>query len=113
MTLAERVAARRQELKLTQQELAQRMGLKSGTSIAKIESGREAKQHTIARLAQALDVTIPYLMGWDEHPEAQATFEASVLLDEDVMEMVHLYMSKGPEERKAIKQMVRLMPDAK
>lgn len=112
-TLADRVIARRKELNMTQEELARRMGLKSRSSISKIESGREAKQKTIASLAQALDVTIPYLMGWDEHPEDQAAFEAAILQDEDVMEMVHLYMAKGPEEREALKQMARLMPNAK
>ena len=113
MTLAERVIARRKELNMSQEDLARRMGLKSRSSISKIESGREAKQRTIASLAQALDVSIPYLMGWEEHPEEQAAFEAAILLDKDVMEMVHLYLAKGPEERKALKQMAKLMPDAK
>ncbi len=111
MTLAERVTARRQELKMTQQELAQRMGLKSGTSIAKIESGREAKQPTIARLAQALDVTVPYLMGFeDSHPEDQAEFEASILMDDDTMEMIRLYRGLNDEQKEALKQMARVIP---
>lgn len=113
MTLAERVIARRKELNMTQEELAHRMGLKSRSSISKIESGRPAEPKTYERLSQALDVSVAYLMGVDESPEAKATFEATILQDEDVMEMVHLYLSKGPEERAVLKQTARLMPNAK
>lgn len=113
MTLGDRVYARRREMKLSQAELATRAGLKTRSSISKIEKGRPATQNTIASLARALDVTVPYLMGWEELPGEQAAFEAAILQDEDVMEMVHLYLAKGPEERKALKQMAKLMPDAK
>lgn len=109
LTLADRVIARRKELKLSQEELAHKMGLKSRSSISKIESGREAKQRTIVSLAKALDVTVPYLMGWEEKPEDKAAFEASILLDEDVMEMVRLYLPLGPDARKAIKQMASFL----
>ena len=113
MTLAKRVIARRKKLNMTQEELAHKMGLKSRSSISKIESGRPAEPKTYEMLSRALDVSIAYLMGVDESPEEKATFEATILQDEDVMEMVRLYLSKGPEERAAIKQMVRLMPNAK
>lgn len=110
MTLGERVRVRRKQLKMSQEELASKMGLRSRSSISKIEGEeREVTQQTIARLANALDVTVPYLMGWEEKPEEQAVFEASVLLDEDVMEMVHLYMALDPEKRKAVKQMAMLL----
>lgn len=109
MTLAERVIARRKELKMSQEELAQRMGLKSRSSICKIESGREVRQKTIVNLAQALDVSIPYLMGWEDRPEEQAEFEASVLMDDDLMEVVHIYSGLNEEQKAAAKQMMKLM----
>lgn len=109
MSLADRVRIRREELKLSQEELALRMGYKSRSSINKIECGRQISQKVIVRLADALDVTPSFLMGWDENPEDQAKFEASVLLDEDIMELVHTYMVLSEDQKKAVKQMARLL----
>lgn len=105
MTLAKRVIARRQELNMTQEELAHKMGLKSRSSIAKIESGRPAQQRTIENLAQALDVTLAYLMGWDDSPEVQAELDASILQDEDLMEIIRIYMAMNSEQKVAFTQM--------
>ena len=60
---------RREELNLSQEELAKRMGYSSRTSINKIENGRPCSQKIIARLAVALDVSVAYLMGWEEEKE--------------------------------------------
>lgn len=69
MSLANRVKQQRERLGLSQEELARRMGYSSRTSINKIENGRPCSQKIIARLAVALDTSIPYLMGWDEAKE--------------------------------------------
>lgn len=73
MDLANRVRQRREELGMSQEDLALRMGYSSRTSINKIENGRPCSQKIIARLAEALGVSIPYLMGWlsDEQQEVQ------------------------------------------
>lgn len=73
MTLADRVRIRREELGLSQEQLALRMGYSSRTSINKIENGRPCSQKIIARLADALNVSIPYLMGWDDDEKEQST----------------------------------------
>ncbi len=66
MTLADKVKQRREELQMTQDELATKMGYSSRTSINKIEKGRPCSQKIIAKLAEALDLSIPYLMGWED-----------------------------------------------
>ncbi len=72
MTFGERVKAKREELGMTQAELAARLGYKSRASINKIEqSKRNMKQSQIATLAKALDTTPGYLMGWKETPPQQ------------------------------------------
>ena len=109
MNLADRVRIRREELKLSQTELAERMGYKSRSSINKIECGREISQKVIVRLADALGVTPAYLMGWEEDPAEQASFEASILLDDDIMELVHTYMVLSDDQKKAVKQMAKLL----
>ena len=66
MNLAEKIRNRRNELNMSQEELAKKMGYSSRSSINKIENGRPVSQKIIFRLAQALDTTPAYLMGWEE-----------------------------------------------
>lgn len=66
MTLAEKVKKRREYLGLTQDDLAKRMGYSSRSSINKIENGRNVSQKIIAKLADALGVSEPYLMGFEK-----------------------------------------------
>lgn len=109
MTLGSRVTARRKELGMTQEELAKRMGYQSRSSINKVECGREVSQRIIVRLAEALDVTVPYLMGWDPNPEEQAAFDASILMDDDLMEFIHIYRELNAEQKAAVKQMAKML----
>ena len=63
----ERVKRRRNELHMTQDELAWRLGYKSRSSVNKIELGKAGiPQPTISKLAAALDTTETYLMGWSK-----------------------------------------------
>jgi repressor LexA len=50
---------------MTQEELAAKVGFKGKSSIAKIESGeRGLVQSKIKAIADALDTTPDYIMGW-------------------------------------------------
>lgn len=109
MTLGSRVTARRKELGMTQEELAKKMGYQSRSSINKVECGREVSQRIIVRLAEALDVSVPYLMGWERSPEQQAEFEASILMDDDLMELIDVYRKLNIEQKAAVKQMAKML----
>lgn len=64
MRLYERIKSRREELGLSQEELAHRVGYKDRSSIAKIESGvNDITQSKIAIFAKALETTTLWLMG--------------------------------------------------
>ncbi len=66
MTLYERIKARREELEMSQEELAKILGYKSRSTIAKIEAGEnDITQSKIVAFAKALRVEPGYLMGWD------------------------------------------------
>ena len=70
MTIGERIKQRRLELKMSQEELAQKVGYKSRTSINKIElNGREIRQSKIKAIADALETTPDYIMGWQDTME--------------------------------------------
>lgn len=66
MTIGERIKERRQELGLSQDELAKKVGYKSRSSINKLELSRELPSRKITLMAKALDTTEAYLMGWDD-----------------------------------------------
>ena len=67
MTIAQRVKIRREELGMSQEELATKVGYKSKSSINKIELGfRVLTQSKIKVIADALETTPSYIMGWDE-----------------------------------------------
>jgi len=68
MTIGERIKIRRIELGMTQQELAEKIGYKGKTAISKIESDeRELRQTKIRPIAEALNTTVEYIMGWEEN----------------------------------------------
>ena len=62
-----KIKARREELGMTQDELAKKTGYKSRSSINKIErGGNDLPQSKIVAFAIALNTTPTHLMGWDE-----------------------------------------------
>lgn len=80
MTIGERIKKRREELGLSQETLAERLGYKSKSSINKIElNQRDLPQSKIKMIADALGVTPDYIMGWDE--------ESSVIADYNYYEV--------------------------
>ena len=77
----ERMRARREELGMSQLALALKIGYSSKQAISKIEQGeRSLKIDKIELLADALDVSIDYLMGTDRQ----------TLIDEIVDELKEL-----------------------
>jgi transcriptional regulator with XRE-family HTH domain len=67
MTFGERILLLRTKLGITQDELAQQLGYKSRSSIAKIESNeRDVTGSTIIKLSLALNVTPSTLLGWHD-----------------------------------------------
>lgn len=67
LDIYKRIRARREELGLSQEELASRMGYKSKSSINKIEMGvNDIPQSKVLAFARALDTSTAYLMGCDD-----------------------------------------------
>ena len=70
MTIGERIKIRREELGMSQEELATRIGYKSRSSINKIELGHlNLRQVKIKAIADALRTTPEFIMGWNEHEQ--------------------------------------------
>lgn len=65
-TLGEKVKELRTDKHMTQEQLAEKMGYKVKQSISRIENGRPVTQKIIKRLAEALDTTEAYLLGFED-----------------------------------------------
>lgn len=70
MTIGDRVRALRISKGWTQSELAEKMGYKSKSSIAHIENGRDIPRSMVVTLADILDTSPSYLMGWEDEAES-------------------------------------------
>lgn len=83
MCLYQRIKSRREELGLSQEELANKLGYKSRSTINKIESGvNDIPQSKIKAFADALNTTPGYLMGWSNEADnykAISTDEKSLI----------------------------------
>lgn len=76
--LYERIRKMREQLNITQDELAKRLGYRSRSSINKIEKGLvDLSQSKIAAFAEALHTTTAYLMGWTDNPDESFTSEVT------------------------------------
>ena len=66
MGMAERIKERRNLMGLTQEELADKLGLQK-SAIAKYENGRveNIKRSVIAKMSEVLECSPAYIMGWD------------------------------------------------
>lgn len=65
-SIGKRIRLRREQLRMTQEELASKLGYKSKTTIAKIENGtNDIVQSKVIEFAKVLDTTPAYLMGCD------------------------------------------------
>lgn len=70
-TIGDRIKVRREELGMTQGELAQKVGYTSHSSIAKVESGTiDLPQSKIEAIAKALQTSPAYLLGLAQHDAA-------------------------------------------
>lgn len=86
-SIGERIKKRREELNMTQAELAHILGYKSPASITKMELGeRGLPQKKIKQLAEALHTTPEYIMGWEEKPKEKE--QTSLTGKEEIHERV-------------------------
>ena len=74
MTIYERIKKLRENLGMSQQELAEKVGFKTASAVNKIELGlRDINQTKIIAFSKALNVTPAYLMGWDNNENISLT----------------------------------------
>ena len=86
MRIGEKVKRRREELKISQEELAKIVGYKHKSSVNKIEVGeRDIPRKYINSFAKALNVSVEWLLACDDvTKKGQQTMAKNYLTDEQV-----------------------------
>lgn len=107
----------RQELHMSQDELAKKTGYTDRSSIAKIEAGHvDLNESKIATFAKALNTTPALLFGWPEPEEEKSGYyldpEAAELAQElhdnpDLRAMLDASRNVSPESLKTIIKMIK------
>ena len=78
-TIGDKIFDRRTALNMSQDELAQKVGYKDRSSIAKIESGeRDIRQKKLIEFAKALNTTPQWLMGYEEKTNISAVYQKNI-----------------------------------
>ena len=113
MKIGDRIRQRREQLDLSQEELAKRLGYKSRSSINKIE--RDASglpQNKIAAIAAALHTTPAYIMGWEEMQKKSSTIADAALrmkTDSDFLELIEMLLPLESIKISDVKQLVSIV----
>ena len=109
MNLGKKIKLRREELGLSQEELAKKLGYKSRSTINKIELGiNDITQHKIVAFAEALQTTPAYLMGWldneDEYKKEDAISDIFIRLraDSKFLEATEILYSLNEQQLDAV-----------
>ena len=95
MNTADIIKKRREELGLSQEELAAKLGYKSRSSINKIELGlSDIPFSKIPLFAKALEIEPEILMGWEKNKkQEESNIEMNTVINGDEFVMIPLYSS--------------------
>lgn len=111
MNIGERVKLLRLKKGMTQEELAVKLGYKSKSSVAHIENGRDIPRSMVVTLAQILDTTPAYLMGWEE--QAKKADDLSALMQERSADSSNSKNDSYSRDIRRIERARMLMPPEK
>lgn len=111
--IGERIKERRIEMGMSQDELAEKMGYKSRSTIAKIEKGiNDVVQSNIVKFSEVLNTSTAYLMGWNDNEETSQKIDVTTDIiirmekDVDFSEVVQKLYTLDSDKIKAVKIML-------
>jgi len=97
MDIGDRIKKRREELGMSQEELAKKVGYKSRSSVNKIEiDGRGLPQNKIVIFAKALETTPAYLMGWETISDEDI---GNAFANDNLFEVIDNMSALSPREK--------------
>ena len=113
MTIGQRIKARRNELKLSQRELCEKMGYSNHSTIGKIETGKvDIPQSRIVQFAEVLGVSVAYLMNWEEMQQKNSTLAditVRMRTDNEFLSLIEGINQLNGEQLASVKQIVGVL----
>lgn len=107
MTIGKRIKEKREELKLSQRDLAKKMNYTNHSTIGKIERGQvDVSQTRIVQFAEVLGTSVAYLMGWEETKKSATNNDSG--LSEAKQQLLALAENCTEEEASRLLQMMEL-----
>lgn len=107
MTIGKRIKAKREELGLSQRDLAEKMNYTNHSTIGKIERGQvDVSQARITQFAEVLGTSVAYLMGWEENKNTAIYDDSSI--SEVKRSLLDLVDNCSDEEASRLLQMMEL-----
>ena len=117
MTIADRVKELREQQGLSQEKLANMIGLKDKSSIAKIEkSGDKITSKNVEKLSEAFGCSIAYLMGWQENIddyEHELEKLSENMKNDKLMRLVDYYSQLSSTDQDLIENMIKSLASKK
>ena len=108
--LGEKIKIRREELGLSQRELAEKIGYSDNSAIVFIEHGKtDIPLSRIIKFAQVLGLPVDYLVSWEEvqkNNDAIADIVLQLRSDPELLEIVLKITNLTPDQRSAIEAML-------
>ena len=103
-TVGGNIKRRREELGITQEELAKKLNYKSKSTINKIETGiNDITQSKVVAFANALNVSTAYIMGWEENlNEGNANIIVDIMSDNELLECIKKIKSFSDKKRRKV-----------
>ena len=109
MTIGKRIKERREELRLSQRDLAEKMNYTNHSTIGKIERGQvDVSQTRIVQFAEVLGTSVSYLMGWEDETKKTATVTGSGM-SEAKKQLLDLAANCNEEEAERLLQVMKLI----
>jgi len=111
--VGKRIRHRRWMVGMTQQQLADRVGIKF-QQIQKYETGmNRVSASRLWDIADVLDVSISFFFeGLDDAREAQKTVVGDMLADKEALELVRSYYAIPEAQRRRLFDLARVLSDA-
>lgn len=107
MSIGKRIKAKRLEMNLSQRDLAAKLGYSDHTTLTRIEADKvDLSQSRIKQISSVLNVSVGYLMGWEEEPEEAGILAAKVLGDVQTKRLVENYMQLSQEDQNIVSALV-------
>lgn len=118
MTIGDRIKQRREELNLSQEELAHKLGLRGRSSVSKVEKTGDRMTSTLIKAyADALECTPAYLMGFEDTSyETKFSFENASLIgkirnDKELTDALKVYFSLSEDKKKYAVNLIKMLGD--